>query len=211
MDADADGDMDADADGDSDVDSDSDSDVDTVPPDAEIPGPCPADMVFIGARGNICIDRYEVSVGGRGEVYSKAGVMPAASLTALDAQYLCEDVEKRLCTSGEWIDACRGEEGNSFPYGNDYDPSTCNGYENSVHAAVHTGSMTSCVGGYPGLFDMSGNVREWSCEDWDCEIANAHGGSFDSMDGGLDCNEMSGSMRADLSYPNLGFRCCLTL
>lgn len=183
-DSDADSDADTDADSDGDSDAGSDGDIDAAVPDSGLADPCPDDMVLIGVRGNVCIDRYEASIGPSDEVWSRAGEMPAASLPAYSAQYLCEYVEKRLCTSDEWIDACRGDGGDTFPYGIDFDRSACNGYDNGAYSALPAGSMTDCEGGYDGIFDMSGNVREWTCETSSCEIVNAHGGSFDSMEGG---------------------------
>ena len=63
----------------------------------------------------------------------------------------------------EWTAACSQGGLQAFPYGGALVAEACNGAEHtgSPRAIVDVGTMPGCVGGYPGLFDMAGNVHEW--------------------------------------------------
>jgi hypothetical protein len=83
-----------------------------------------------------------------------------------------------LCTAPDWMVACRGPTSLDYPYGADYDPDACNGFDNDSDPgapgnqsfAVPGGSMDTCAGGggaWPAEhFDMSGNVHEWTATGW---------------------------------------------
>lgn len=173
-------------------------------------GLCPRDMLLIPEVSfgvDVCIDRYEASQTMGGTAQSVAGVLPWSTVSIGAASDACRAVDKRLCTEDEWNDACRGASGDRYPYGRSFIGDACNGVENGVGAAVNTGSMTSCEGGYPGLFDMSGNVWEWTsrCRFGMCPM---QGGSFGNPESRLDCNE---TFQADSTFESalVGFRCCV--
>jgi len=170
-------------------------------------GGCPEGMVAIGSLG-VCIDRYEASKGPTGLPESKPGRMPWVMVGTAGAAAACKSAGKRLCDGNEWLAACHGPPpGTAYPYGDTFAPKACNGIENYANAPVLTGSMAACVGGYPGIFDMSGNVSEMT-SDCDGGICPMRGGFFidDSM--GLRCDRV---MNGDGLGWNIGFRCCLTL
>jgi formylglycine-generating enzyme required for sulfatase activity len=157
---------------------------------------------------SVCIDKYEASQGSAGEAVSAAGAVPWVSLTTAEAEAACQAVGKHLCTEGEWQAACAGPSGYAFPYGNTYSGSACNGLDSGKGAIVDTGSMAGCEGGYPGLYDMSGNAyeRTASCTGGQCRIK---GGSYRSSASAL-------LLRCDRGFdfpesgpdPAVGFRCC---
>ncbi len=151
----------------------------TPPPAARTPPPapppevdgCPADMVAVG---RFCIDRYEAP--------NEKGEVPFALRTAYDGEAWCAARGKRLCREDEWLRACAGPHGRTYPYGNDYRGGTCNddhpwlgvswkklarwpddaalGEATRLFQADMSGARAGCVT-EEGAFDMTGNVAEW--------------------------------------------------
>jgi len=81
---------------------------------------------------------------------------PVVQVSWRDAQAYARWAGKRLPTEAEWERAAKGPNTYRYAYGNAYDPQKSN-----------TGQQkTSAVGSYPanefGLFDMTGNVFEWT-------------------------------------------------
>src|SRR5262249_40663852 len=68
-----------------------------------------------------------------------------------------------LASESEWYNACSRGGQHAYPYGDTYDPRACNGLEYGAGTGpqLPVGSLSSCTGGFAGLFDMSGNVSEW--------------------------------------------------
>ncbi len=186
-----------------------DAAVDATPVGPDANTLCPSDMAYV-PTADVCIDRYEASHAMGNIAMSNPGVYPWANLTWEAAQAGCENAGKRLCTEEEWEAACVGPPpGADYPYGSVYSSNACNGQDHGVGAAVPTSSMTACEGGYDGIFDMSGNVWEWTstCADTTCRI---RGGSFSPVGGdflSLKCSGASSSpVAATAAY--VGFRCC---
>lgn len=183
--------------------------LDAGPVDAGAPVPdagCPADMATVNGGG--CVDRYEASQGAGGQAVSAMGVMPWLSLNTMQAATACGLAGKRLCTEAEWQAACAGPTARLYPYGNTYGATTCNGLDRGLNAIATTGMLGGCVGGYPGVYDMSGNAyeRTATCSGAGCRI---RGGSFRS-------SASAGLLRCNTGFdfpegggdPAVGFRCC---
>ena len=206
VDSDVGGDADGDADHDPDLDPDHDADRDT---ESDAPGlGCPEHMVEI-PWFDLCVDAYEASVGAGGAAASLPGADPWTSINWADAAAACAAAGKRLCSPAEWESACGGPEETEFPYGDTYEPDRCNTLDHGIGHALPTGSMTGCTGGYPGIFDMSGNVFEWvgECLDGECYMA---GGAFEGDHEYTHCRVVYRSVEL-ASVSHLGFRCCVLL
>jgi serine/threonine protein kinase/formylglycine-generating enzyme required for sulfatase activity len=141
-----------------------------------------------------CIDTYEYP--------NKKGVGPTVAVAFADAKRLCESQNKRLCSEAEWEKACKGPGGARWPFGNTFDPSSCNtqdetGDERSIAPA---GRFAKCRSGY-GVGDLAGNASEWTSE------RVIKGGSFSSADHGVRCAARKNGVSMSKSA-ELGFRCC---
>ena len=165
---------------------------------------CASDQVLIPGLC-VCIDRYEATRGGGDAAKSVAGAQPWTGATIAAASVACGTAGKRLCTDAEWLAACAGPAGRAYPYGETYDASACRG-DNVGDVPVASGTMTRCEGGLPGLFDMSGNVREWSGST-DGAYVTARGGGYGDRPEDLDC-AATVSFAAAVSSAAVGFRCC---
>ena len=79
----------------------------------------------------------------------------------------------RLPTEWEWQWAAQGPERTKYPWGNHFDGSRCNTYENGLGKTTSAGSYPIGVSPF-GVLDMAGNVWEW------CLNERENAGSFDT-------------------------------
>ena len=156
---------------------------------------------------------------------------PVAFVDSCDAAAFCTWAGKRLCgkigggatpsggyldpTKSQWFFACTnaGDGLHAFPYGNTFVARVCNNLENDAGGSLPVGTEKQCVGGFPGIYDMSGNV--WELEDM-CLPADAgaahdqcliRSGAWTSDDTVMSC---SAAFTVERQYTanDVGFRCC---
>lgn len=161
-------------------------------------GKCPQDMVSISVGGKkYCIDRYEWP--------NKKGARPTANVSYYQAEDSCFVKGKRLCSTEEWIGACEGEQKTAYPYGDRYEPRAC---VTEGRMALRSGQKSECRS-YFGVFDMSGNLAEWTStkSDINDKFFNVMGGLWESSISGT-CNKKRYSYYPQNSHNPVGFRCC---
>ena len=69
----------------------------------------------------------------------------------------------RLLQEIEWEYAARGTDARTWPWGNIFDPLTCNTLESSYYGTTIVDKYNGGVSPF-GVYDMSGNVWEWTCD-----------------------------------------------
>lgn len=205
----------------------------------EAPGDpgCPPGMARVAAA---CIDRFEASLEGHSpyqppvlpipRAVSKANSIPQGHISQVEAGAACAAAGKRLCTNAEWLRACQGAAGATYPYGATRQPGVCNDAR-SVHPAVElygtsaawiyshldspclgqaanglatTGSHPGCVTG-DGVFDLMGNLHEWTAD----PAGTFRGGFYvDTRLNGDGCRYATTAHAASYADYSTGFRCC---
>jgi sulfatase modifying factor 1 len=153
---------------------------------------------------------------------------PVVSVDWCDAYAYCKWAGKHLCgkvgvspvtvgigtgapAASEWYNACSKSGALLYPYGNSFDPAACN---TSSAKPLPVPTKATCEGGYPGIFDLSGNVKEWvnSCAEQNgagdkCQALGGGEGTF--RFGALQVNCPDGAVLDRKQADNLtGFRCC---
>ena len=159
---------------------------------------CPGEMEYIKIGDTkFCIDRYEWP--------NKKGVKPLAFISIYHAMDSCFTSGKRLCTTEEWSLACGGAYNWKYPYGDVYEPKACVTRDT---AAVLSGSLPECRG-YFGVFDMSGNLAEWTNtrSKKNRTFYNVMGGFWESGPQSS-CFNPRYSYFPQNSHNPVGFRCC---
>jgi len=164
---------------------------------------CPEWMVRAADQNReFCIDRFEAHCvedkGGVETVFPSSvapgrmnrliarvapGVRPQSSVSRNQAENACVNAGKRLCTLGEWMSACQGVQGFTYPYGNTWRKGVCNTHKEHMISRIYgknwgakivegtetnmvlgymvrTGELTGCVSSY-GAYDLVGNLQEW--------------------------------------------------
>lgn len=198
------------------------------------------------ANYQLCIDRKQCSPKERSDNgwctfgASQRANHPINCITWKEASNYCTKVEKRLPTAAEWEYAARGtNDSQPFPWGTN-DPYSNNNYANACDKAClnsgtgeramegatalpdnHPGTAT--IGAFPagkslpfGLFDMAGNVAEWTtteaCEVWEtnggsCQYVIIKGGSFRTNERGSLFVTAAPKWPKAKGADTIGFRC----
>ncbi|GMV41718.1 MAG: hypothetical protein AMXMBFR64_34340 [Myxococcales bacterium] len=186
---------------------------------------CPDDMAL---AGDLCVDRWEASradataksAGKSSEPpLSRPGVYPWTLLGHGAASAACASAGKRLCTFDELGMACSGLDGLTFPYGDVYVPGACNGASGGAGQVAVTGSFPGCESP-AGVFDLSGNVQEWTASLSPSGKTCVFGGDYYAgeltVEQNVDSEACTPTLFACIAFEapdeavhtNIGFRCC---
>jgi len=165
---------------------------------ADRSGQCPQDMEYVKVGGKeFCVDAYEWP--------NRKGAVPQAYVSLYQATDSCFSQRKRLCTSDEWTSACGGPSGWKYLYGDSYEGNACAARDTAVQKS---GSRPECRG-YYAVFDMSGNLSEWT------STAAPQDRSFNNVMGGFwasgtqsRCADARYSYFPQNRHNPVGFRCC---
>ena len=156
---------------------------------------------------------------------------PVANVDFCDAVAFCTWSGKHICrgrdgsslgplsrnvaAESQWYAACSSNADglHKYPYGNSVDPSACNGQDrtDAARALLPVKRLSTCVGGYPGLFDLAGNVYEWddlcATDDAGATSCEARGGSYQNSAVNLRCDH-AGVYDSTTHDETIGIRCC---
>ena len=141
-----------------------------------------------------------------GRACSRPGVLPWADVTAEEAEAACQAAGARLCTGAEWSRACGGVQAADYPYEGMFDPRACHGGAFASGGPRVGGDLAGCQRG--GVFDLSGNLKEWTAERRE-GLQVVRGGGYEThLASALACDQQDDLKDAGLRHPALGFRCC---
>ncbi len=155
---------------------------------------------------------------------------PVTGVDWCDAWAFCDWSGQRLCgaveggsvslanfrdpTTNQWYRACSQGGASAYPYGDTFRATACNGVDAGLGVPADVGTTSGCEGGYPGLYDLSGNVWEWedACDattsiaprDQECR---RRGGSWFSDASTLRC-ELDSVRPRSYRASSQGIRCC---
>jgi formylglycine-generating enzyme required for sulfatase activity len=157
--------------------------------------------------------------------------LPVMGVDWCDAAAFCAWAGKHLCgrigggtlpmvgtndpAASAWYAACSHGGQLDYPYGMTFQPTTC---VDNVGQPAPVGAADGCIGGFPGLSDLSGNVEEWldSCDgdtagpDGARDACLAVGGAyFESNAARLSCRADAIQLQVrNIRESGRGFRCC---
>jgi hypothetical protein len=160
--------------------------------------PCPRKMAFIFSRDKrLCMDQYEWP--------NRRYKIPVSFVSWSQANDSCTSLGKRLCTSEEWYNACSDFGRQPYPYGDIYENKSCVTEKENVQKS---GRYSECMS-YFGIYDMSGNLAEWTSTkaEENPDFYKVMGGYW-SAHSASSCSNYKYSFYPQNQSVSVGFRCC---
>ena len=158
--------------------------------------------------GDYYIDKYEFP--------NRPNHIPKVNVTFSQAEVLCKQADKRLCSEQEWQNAATGTENYLYGYGDEFQSGRCNtpflknSNWNSGKSIAKSGSFPHCHNTY-GIYDMIGNVWEWT-NGWYSQADRwrvVRGGSYFNSANMARVDSRYGQFLHEQFHLDLiGFRCC---
>lgn len=143
---------------------------------------------------------------------NESGAIPTSNVTRDEAQQLCEQKSKRLCTELEWERACKGDANTAYEYGDDYRGATCGTGVTAEEASKRpSGDRPQCKSAF-GVLEMHGGAWEWTASKWGRgstknDLGVLRGGNAQAGElVGRCANGLARSIKT--KSPTMGFRCC---
>ncbi len=178
------------------------------------------------------------SSGGSNETLacSRPGVLPWTSVTWPEARDACCAMNPggacpgagapgwQLCDAPDWQTSCEsGAGGCNWAYEatcSSSQPVACNGKERDSDpglpgdqdAVATAGAFPMCraIWGAAGsIYDLSGNVKEWTRTAAGSNIYEQRGGAYNTIENGRACGWDFTVANQDFAHPATGFRCCM--
>lgn len=139
---------------------------------------------------------------------NEEGAIPYTGVTRAQAEGLCQERGKRLCTELEWERACKGPRNLSYEYGDRHRAEVCQ--TGRAPRLLPSGYRTACRSDF-GVRDLHGGVWEWTQSRWGrgggTELVSVRGGNASNGElVGRCANAMP--RPPEQSSSELGFRCC---
>src|ERR1700733_4237816 len=106
-------------------------------------------LVLVTPEGDRAFSPYEPIKDRKVRAVSRAGAVPQAYLSQIEALAACKAANKRLCSEDEWVTACRGPGRTRFPYGADRRSGYCNDDGKSPLVRLYGGAGAHAVGEEP--------------------------------------------------------------
>ena len=169
--------------------------------------------ILLQDDGMVYVDGFYIDIY---EYPNYEGAMPKVGVSWEEAQKLCQKQSKRLCTEGEWQQACAGTQNFLYGYGQAFESGRCNtpylksGVWKRDQGTARSGSFEGCTSDY-GVYDMIGNVWEWTdgsyarTDNWRV----VRGGSwFHNVNLARTDARYGRFLTPDYRLDLIGFRCC---
>lgn len=137
--------------------------------------------------GDVWVDEFEHP--------NQAGQPPTAGVDFAEAEALCQNAGKRLCTEQEWEQACSG--------------ALACAATKAAKTVMPSGTARGCGPG-EGPADMVGNLAEWTSSAWREGVPQKviRGGSFRQSAAKHSCTARDYALPGQ-GGGHIGFRCCL--